>query len=464
MFYNCIIWPGTESWFVELAFIVQKSIQRLGYECIRSSKPRLDCINVIIGANACAKNPCPGKIPKDSIIINFEQMYQESPHLTPEYIKLLKKYEVWDYNEHNFKWLKDNLNITSKILKIGYEQEFEIPKLLALTEIKEDIDVLFYGHLNERRLAILTELQKRFPDKNICFRSNNLWAKERDEHILRAKIVLNLHLYDAKLFEYPRVSFLLNNGKFVISETSTNDSEYQFLKNALVICEYDKVCDMVEKYLFDSVSRRQIADMGYDIFKQQKSSVPLPELEGITTQSCYEYRLNKRLSVYTSRFGEMLNILEAQLEECINNKTISSSDAPSEFSVCDISNFDNVYSVWTFLDVAFKNTSKLNTPFILECVRNKIQEEDIFELTEFSKVLNVQIKFTKVNNLNTSHGWDFVFINSLPFDRITNISKKVRKCLIVFSSSNEESKEEKLPKIKNFTCFRLELFNVYTRM
>jgi hypothetical protein len=48
----------------------------------------------------------------------------------------------------------------------------------------------------------------------------DVWGPARDELIARAKVVLNLHYYEAAIFEQVRVSYLLNNEALVISESS----------------------------------------------------------------------------------------------------------------------------------------------------------------------------------------------------------------------------------------------------
>jgi hypothetical protein len=45
-----------------------------------------------------------------------------------------------------------------------------------------------------------------------------VYREERDRLIARAKVVLNMHYYDARVFEIVRVSYLLSNEKAVVAE------------------------------------------------------------------------------------------------------------------------------------------------------------------------------------------------------------------------------------------------------
>jgi hypothetical protein len=48
------------------------------------------------------------------------------------------------------------------------------------------------------------------------------YGEERDALIARARIVLNVHYYESKVFEVVRVSYLLANRKCVLSESGSD--------------------------------------------------------------------------------------------------------------------------------------------------------------------------------------------------------------------------------------------------
>ena len=61
-------------------------------------------------------------------------------------------------------------------------------------------------------------------------RLQGVFGAERDKYIARSKIVLNLHLYETKVFEIVRVHYLMNNSKVVVTQCdhdSKIDANYQ---------------------------------------------------------------------------------------------------------------------------------------------------------------------------------------------------------------------------------------------
>ena len=84
-------------------------------------------------------------------------------------------------------------------------------------EADKDIDVLFYGAVNERRARVLEAIEAAGARLKTV---TGVYAAERDAMVARSRIVLNLHYYPMKILETVRVSYLLNNGCFVLSEES----------------------------------------------------------------------------------------------------------------------------------------------------------------------------------------------------------------------------------------------------
>lgn len=267
-----IVWPTTENVFrPEIAETIAESLIEKGHSVEISNQVdtyQKDCCHIILGINAIGR--APGELPpKESIIINMEQLYSNSMWLTDQYIDILKKYPIWDYNQSNIKWLKSNFGIEAKQMTLGYCSRLSIPKTLP-----EEIDVLFYGGLNQRRLW----LRDRLTHLRSVFRGNDLWGDEKKELISRAKIVLNLHYYPVALFEYPRVIHLLNVGKFVITEKSSNDPEYQQLTPGLVRTDLSRIPSQIEFYLQNPSLRIEIAERGHLICRGISTELPTLEI------------------------------------------------------------------------------------------------------------------------------------------------------------------------------------------
>ena len=78
-------------------------------------------------------------------------------------------------------------------------------------------DILFYGHLSERRKVILRSIQSRFPTFKYCI-SDNIKGVRLNDALLQSKIAVNLHrdenvtcLNQTKLHEIMRYNILIIN-------------------------------------------------------------------------------------------------------------------------------------------------------------------------------------------------------------------------------------------------------------
>lgn len=209
-------------------------------------------------------------LPLNSIIVNLEQLYLESPWLSKQYIQLLKSFPVWDYNKNNIHFLKNQLNVQASLLQIGYSDVLLHKKF---NNEEKKIDVLFYGSKSDRRDKIYKELIK-IPGLIVIFRCS-LWGENREMYINSAKIILNIHYYDdVHLFESIRIFGLLANKAFVITEDSDNMNEYDNLKPGLVTSKFENIKDNIIYYLRNDKKRNEIANKGYDIFRNIETIIP----------------------------------------------------------------------------------------------------------------------------------------------------------------------------------------------
>jgi len=214
---------------------------------------------VILGANML---PMLGHvdIPAHAVVFNLEQIDHGVPWLTSQYLDILRRHEVWDYSATNIEKLSQLGIVGAKLCRIGY-----VPALTRIQASDEDIDVLMYGSFNERRLKVAGKLRDRGINVKCLF---DVYGKERDAFIARAKIVLNVHFYSAKILEIVRISYLLANRKFVISETGTDHWFEQAHAGGLIFTEYDQLCDACERSLSNGAERQRIAALGFDRFSQ----------------------------------------------------------------------------------------------------------------------------------------------------------------------------------------------------
>ena len=91
---------------------------------------------------------------------------------------------------------------------------------------------------------------------------DSLWRlrERRDATIARSKVVLNIHQYPAQIMEQPRVSYLLNNRRFVVSEEAVVNP----YAGVLTTAPFDGLVDCCLRYLNDPAGRDRMAEAGYD--------------------------------------------------------------------------------------------------------------------------------------------------------------------------------------------------------
>ena len=141
-----------------------------------------------------------------------------------------------DYNERNILALQEHGIEGPQLLRIGYQRE-----LVRIASAQEqDIDVLFYGSINPRRLAVLDELQKQGLNVVKLF---GVYGVKRDQFIARSKLVLNMHYYNQHIFEVVRVFYLMTNGKAVVTEVGDQTSVEPRFLNGLRPAPYERLVE-----------------------------------------------------------------------------------------------------------------------------------------------------------------------------------------------------------------------------
>lgn len=174
---------------------------------------------------------------KDDVLYQTEVVSPECAWFKPEYIRILREHEVWDYSPRNVEALK-KLDIHAKLVPIRY-----MPCMSKFTNKppeKQDIDVLFYGSMNERRKQIIDGLLAEGVE---VYKAFNVYGKERDDLIARSKIVLNIHQYDHSAFEIFRCAHLMANRKCVVSEESKDEELDDLYEDCVAFCETDRIFD-----------------------------------------------------------------------------------------------------------------------------------------------------------------------------------------------------------------------------
>lgn len=248
--------------FDEIGFAIASALTRSGHRCSVVRKPEdARGRTIVLGPNLLAE-PMLDQLPRDLILYNLEQIDSGSPWLTERYLALLRRYPVWDYSPRNISAL-NQLGIPDVVhCGIGY-----VPELTRIARTTEEIDVLFYGSMNERRHHIVRQLVDRGLRVEVLFGS---YGRERDAAIARSRIVLNVHFYEAKVLELVRVSYLLANRRFVVSEVGRDPDLERAFEGGIAFAPYEALAETCARYLSSPSDRRRIALQGYRQFAARR--------------------------------------------------------------------------------------------------------------------------------------------------------------------------------------------------
>jgi len=250
--------------FRELAETLQAGLQSLGHTS-RIEENLFDpgWTNLILGAHLLAPDLMQ-TIPQGSIIYNLEQL--GGPLLKRAYYEIATCRQIWDYDLRNIEyWKQFNGAYAPVHVPIGY-----VPELSRITASScQDIDILFYGSLNDRRNCILNSLRNAGVKVHTAF---GVYGKDRDDLIARAKIVLNIHFYESKVFEIVRVSYLLANSKAVVTECSGDTEMEKGLSHAVLSLPYDRLVEGCRSLLQNEPERQALEARGFQWFSKRKES------------------------------------------------------------------------------------------------------------------------------------------------------------------------------------------------
>ena len=173
--------------FWEFAESISQSLIELGYFAELSvNNFKSGYRNIVFGSHLLSNDDV-HRLPTDTVIVNTEPLVNNNISWNPLIIEFARHYEVWDYSIESKKYLEGAGARNVRHLEIGYQK-----KLDRIVHSKQkDIDILFYGSINERRKILLDKLIAAGLKVVAIF---GVYGAERDSYIARAKIVLNLHL------------------------------------------------------------------------------------------------------------------------------------------------------------------------------------------------------------------------------------------------------------------------------
>ena len=260
-----IVTPDSYSFsrcFEDVAFALQCAFRELGFKVPVVTRPEGTTGTVIVLGPHLLFRIDQQSLPERMVLFNLEQVYPDSPWITPDYIKLAQHHLVWDYSERNVsQWSALGVRCAA-VCGIGY-----VPELKRISGVSNrDIDVTFIGCLNDRRRAILDDLQQQNVNLYWLF---DVWGQQRDEVIARSKILLNFHMYEAKVFEIVRVSYLLANSCCVVSEIGSDAGAEEHLSDGIAFSDYSNLVDRCMGLLADQDEQSRLRSEGFRLIQER---------------------------------------------------------------------------------------------------------------------------------------------------------------------------------------------------
>lgn len=217
--------------------------------------------NILFCAHLLAANASIA-LPRNSIVYNTEQIESGAAFDSSGYRDLLRRHTVWDYSARNVKRLAPLLGHARLYhVPVGY-----VPELTRIERREPpDIDVLFYGSVNERRREVIDRLAAEGVKVHAAY---GVYGAERDALIARSRLVLNVHYYPTNIFEMIRVSYLLANRTAVVSERSPETEIAPELAEAVAFAPYERLVGACLSLLRDEVRRQALAEGAFERFSR----------------------------------------------------------------------------------------------------------------------------------------------------------------------------------------------------
>jgi SAM-dependent methyltransferase len=194
-------------------------------------------------------------LPLGSVLFNFEQVNAGSGWTTDGYLSRLARHRVLDYSVRNTRALRAS----------GVRHARHLPIRAMPSQAPSDapgfrdIDVLFYGSMNERRFRTIEEIKARSLSVVSLF---DVYGAELDAVVARAKVVVNIHFYEAAIFEALRVCPLLSRGICVVSEGEDDDPDTADLRDGMTLCGRNEIADRCAELVHDESARDALARRG----------------------------------------------------------------------------------------------------------------------------------------------------------------------------------------------------------
>ena len=249
------------------------ALKHLGFETeIRFNSVNDRSRNIVFGS-CIAPRRIGRALPRGSIIFNLEQANGASKWCNRDYLTHLKDFTVWDYSAENVRLLAAMGVPDAVHVPLGY-----VPEMTRLAPgYPEDVDLLFYGLVTERRDAVLRRL---VAEGHKVIASQEAFGDLRDSLLAHARVVLNVHQFVPARLEVVRLGYVWANKKAVLSERGPETEVPDHLEEACVWAEYDGLVEAAARLLAEPDAAARQAERGFRAFAARPMTVALEKIVG----------------------------------------------------------------------------------------------------------------------------------------------------------------------------------------
>lgn len=247
--------------FDEVALSLVGGLRSLGIEFEVTYRCRQGDARVLVLAPHLQDLEDLRRLNRDAILYTWEQVASaEGTVLRGDLIDVMQEFVIWDYSHRNAAvWREVGMTRVTPV-PLGYEPSL---KCMPKAEGCPELDVLFYGSVNDRRRRILDDLERRGLRVGWLF---GKYGNERDAWIRRSRIVLNLHYYSGQILELPRLSYLWVNRVPLVAEVGPDTEDILDMAGAMLSAPYDGLVDLVVEALEEPSLMDRAVQASYDRF------------------------------------------------------------------------------------------------------------------------------------------------------------------------------------------------------
>lgn len=214
-------------------------------------------VNYVMGAHTITSDAVLRALPANAVIVNSEPIAQ------PGQVRVLWQSLAtaahgrvwWDYSQRNLRAL------ASTPIRPSATHWVPIGAATGVTPVtphaEQDIDVLFYGGLSDRRAHVLRECEAL--GLRLEVRSAGCFGQIRDELFAHSKVILNLGSVDNSVFEQYRVSYAMSRGMCVVTEATDRDGLPAGYFHGLTVARYSDLARTCRRLCDDAHERTSTA-------------------------------------------------------------------------------------------------------------------------------------------------------------------------------------------------------------